>query len=243
MVAARLVVLARRWRRDEGDPRIAAVRAVWSAFGRPRWSALADAARAKGLAPARAVVLDPRGRFGDLPRHTFTEMREPEDVGGAPPGGVLRSRSTALVTAVVVLWLLLEFWGRLSSGRSLLDARTVGVTAVFGGLWWLEVFRPARRRWGFSSDQVLVAPSIVVVRGPRRSVAFTPADSTLVVQRERRGLADSRVTIARDDGERVALRFGGPGDPRLRAVWTMWLHERTSRWDAEGEAIVPDRAG
>jgi hypothetical protein len=218
-----------------------AVRSVWRPWRRPRWDRLREAARAFGLPAPRALVIDPTKRFEDLPREVSSDLLEPEDVGRAATGEAARSRlftgSTALTLAIVAFVVL----SRLVGGRSLLQGNVLIVLAILIVALLYSIMRPASRGWipGLGNT-VVAAPSLVVVRSSRKTRVFSANDSVLVLQREKRGLTDSRVTLTRDDGERATLRFAGPKDERLLALWTMWNHPRGSRWDDAAEQVVPE---
>lgn len=216
-----------------------AVRAAWPVFRRPRWERLRHIARAFDLAPPRAVLIDPKARFREYPREVDATMREPEDVGSAPTGAGLRSRAMSTMLLFAGLWIASELIGRWATGRPLMNPRTISAVAFICAVWAWDVFRPARRRWLFSSDAVLAAPSIVVVRSPWETLVFRASDSVLVLRRVE-GVGDTRATLTRDDGRRVALRFAGPADERLWTLWTMWLHPCACRWDEPTESIVPE---
>ncbi|MGP1309355.1 MAG: hypothetical protein ACTS27_04065 [Phycisphaerales bacterium] len=217
-----------------------AVRSVWRPWRRPRWERLRDAARAFGLPAPRVLVIDPTKRFEDLPREVSPDLLEPEDVGHAATAAAARARlftgSTALTLAVVAIVVL----GRLAGGRSLPQGNVLIFLGILIVALLYNILRPASRGWipGLGNT-VVAAPSLVVVRSSRKTRVFSAQDSVLGLQREKRGLSDSRVTLTRDDGERVTLRFAGARDERLLALWTMWNHPRLSQWDDRAEEVVP----
>lgn len=220
-----------------------AVRSIWGALAGPRWEDIDKAAAAFKLASPRAIVIDPMMRFRALPTRIEDSFREPEEINDAPQGMALRSRIRSMTTFAVVATVLVVVIPSLIG----VGSRSSAGALVFGGvmiaLWFYEVFRPVRSSWwafGSAGESVIAAPSLVVVRSPRRTRVFTPRDSVLVVWSHPRITKELRVVIARSHRERVVLRFAGPNDERLLTLWTMWNHPRASRWDAAGDQVVPE---
>ncbi len=229
-----------QWSLNAHDRASGAVRSVWKPFRRARWEELQTAARAFDLPPPRALVIDPTERFKSLPREFSPDLLEPEDVGRHASGAAAKSRALSMGTIGLLVYLLLFVVPQFVQGGFVFRPGVIIVASVFLLIWLYGVFSPARGRWfpGIA-DSIIAAPSLVVVRSLRNTTAFTPADSLLVLARERQTARDSRVTITRDDGKRVILRFAGPEDERLQTLWTMWNHPRASRWDSEADQIAP----
>lgn len=220
-----------------------AVRSIWGAIAGARWENVDKAAAAFELASPRTIVIDPMMRFRALPTRIEHSFREPEEINTAPAGDGLRSRIRSMTTFAVVATVLIVVIPSLIG----VGSRSSAGALVFGGvmvaLWFYEVYRPVRSSWwafGSAGESVIAAPSLVVVRSPRRTRVFTPRDSVLVVWSHPRITKEMRVVIARSQRERVALRFAGPNDERLLALWTMWNHPRASRWDDAAEQVVPE---
>lgn len=239
-VRAALARRGRPWDDNEHERALGAVRAAWPAHRRPRWERLQAAAAAFELPAPRAVVIDPTGRFNSLPRETPPDLPEPEDVGGWARGATAKKRFLSLPTMGMLLLLVYMIANQfMLQGISARYALTL--TAFFLIVLLLELFRPARRRLipGLD-DTVVAAPSLVVVHSLRRTRVFRADDSVLVLARHRQRMGETSVTLTRDDGERVALQYAGAEDPRLLALWSLWLHPRASRWDASSAEIVPE---
>lgn len=221
-----------------------AVRSIWGVVSGPRWEDIDDAAAAFELSSPRAIVIDPSNRFRGLPDRVADSFREPEEINTAPSGDGLRSRIRSMTTFAVIATILVAVIPSLigAGPRSPINALVLG--GVMIALWFYEVYRPARSSWwalGSAGESVIAAPSLIVVRTPRRTRVFTPRDSVLVVGNHPRIRSEVRVVIARSGRERIVMRFAGPDDARLRTLWTMWLHPRASRWDEGEEQVVPEQ--
>lgn len=219
-----------------------AVRSIWGRIVGPKWERIDDAARAFDLPSPRTIVIDPDGRFKGLARTIEDTPCEPEEINDAPKGTALRSRIRSMTTFALIATLLVAVIPSLIGGGPWRSTNALVLAGVMVALWFYEVYRPARSNWwafGSAGDSVIAAPSLIVVRSPRRTLVFTPRDSVLVVGNDPRIRTEARVVIARSHRERVALRFAGPKDERLLALWTMWNHPRLSQWDDRAEEVVP----
>lgn len=222
-----------------------AVRSIWGVLAGPRWEGINKAATAFDLASPRAIVIDPTNRFRDLPARVEDAFREPEEINEAPTGNALRSRVRSMTTFALIATLLVAVIPSLIGGGPWRSINALVLGGVMVALWFYEVYRPARSSWwafGSAGESVIAAPSLVVVRSPRRTRVFTPRDSVLVVGNHARIAKEVRVVIARSHRERVSLRFASPNDERLLALWTMWNHPRESVWDDTSEQVVPKPA-
>jgi hypothetical protein len=229
-----------QWPDSAHDRAAGAVRSVWEPFRRARWEQLPAAARAFDLPAPRALVIDPTERFKPLPREFSPDLLEPEDVGKRASGAAAKSRALSMGTLAAIVVVLLLVGPQLLGGGAPLRPGLIIFISIVLLSWLYGIFSPARGRWiPGVADSIIAAPSLIVVRSLRTTTVFTPADSLLVLARERQTVRDSRVTITRDDGKRVVLRFAGPEDERLQTLWTMWNHPRASRWDGDAGQIVP----
>lgn len=222
-----------------------AVRSIWGRLVGPKWERIDDAASRFDLPSPRTIVIDPDGRFKKLPRTIEDTPCEPEEINEAPKGMALRSRIRSMTTFALIVTLFFVVFPSLTGGGPRSPANALVLGGVMVALWLHEVFRPARSSWwafGSAGDSVIAAPSLVVVRSPRRTRVFTPRDSVLVVGNHLRIRKEVRVVIARSHRERVAMRFAGPQDERLLALWTMWNHPRVSHWDDDAEQVEPEPA-
>jgi hypothetical protein len=220
-----------------------AVRSIWGALAGPRWEDIETAAAAFDLPSPRMIVIDPDGRFRTLPRHVEDSLCEPEEINEAPTGNALRARIRSITTFALIATVLFAVFPSLIGVGPWRTTNALVLGGVMVALWLYEVYRPARSSWwafGSAGESVIAAPSLIVVRSPRQTRVFTPRDSVLVVGNHPRVIKEVRVVIARSHRERVVLRFAGPNDERLLALWTMWNHPRASRWDDAAEQVVPE---
>jgi hypothetical protein len=230
------------WPDSAHDRAAGAVRSAWKPFRRARWEQLPAAARAFDLPPPRALVIDPTERFKSLPREFSPDLLEPEDVGRHAFGKGARSRALSVGAIFSLLAFCLFLTPMFFGGGFRFRPDLMLSIAIVIVIWLYGIFSPARSRWiPGVADSIIAAPSLVVVRSLRTTTVFTPADSLLVLSRERQSVRDSRVVITRDDGKRVTLRFAGPEDERLQTLWTMWNHPRACRWDSDAGQIMPER--